>query len=1199
MGKLKVFLASSNELQEDRKAFEIAVYRRNRAWYGRGLFLDLEHWEDFDDTVSRQGKQQDYNQAILGCDLFVLLFWTKVGRYTAEEFEVALRQFQATGKPRILVYACTAPPPAPGSENDQASRQAFQARLNDIAHYPTLYANADFLTKHFIDQLDQLDAKGLFQAIAEAREAGVAVPFQAPPPDADHVPRAELDALRRCLLDDAGLLRAVTVGLHGFGGAGKTTLARLLCADAQVRAACRDGILWVAVGRNPPEARAQIADLVVALTGSDEGCLTLSGARARLQAALAGRRLLLVIDDVWDAAQVRDLVEASAGSARLLTTRNTYALPSNTVPLDLAAMQASDARQLLGSGLPPGLEPRLDALARRLGCWPVLLKLVNRALQQRITFQHTPAPQALERAEAELTRKGVLAFDPRHQVLERDQAVAATIEASLDMLDEEERQRCTELAIFPPDVPVPLAQAAALWGLSGGLAEEEAADLVESRLAPLSLLEYDGAAQALQLHEVFRGYLSTRLADPAALHQRLAASWGDRPQPQQHWAWRWLAFHRAAAVTASPPPLRLVPARALVALVSDPDWQQRHETVLSDLPALRQALAAALGAATAVEEPGGTALVVEAADALRQFDARHAGAAPVLDLARKGDLEGARRRSELLAASLDPHWLQALLLAVAWLAPPGQRVAAQALLAEAQRGLGPEPALHDLLAWVRAELHGEARPVFAAPALPVQASDELIESLIKRVGGEPFNGELLLSVGIDPGARDPDMGRRGLYRAADAGDEEKGTTTQYLAEVDGPWLVAYAATAADMHAATLALIRYLSVYTNYAYAEYRYATLWLLLGQVLRLPRPDVAGAWWVQEAVVRILGAALGGGSVEFEHGLPIAVRALRARCGDAAALQALRAEAEQLNAKAARMSAGRDRASGDVWAHVKRTLMAHAQALGWLLAERERAQGLLDATASIADSGFAGYQAPACLALAEAIHVVHEGGPTPAVETALAAAQRAAHNVQDLSFCSRITARVNAMRRHWWTPYPLEARARQLGDGVPRPEFAALHFVGHGYDERRPDALRWPAWAADDTSFAALARRFQRSKEDFLRLNGPERPLAPGEEVAVPDPGFLPHLAARLAAEVLALAGHLPLTPQRLQLLRALVPHAVPSPTALDAVLTRLVLAQGRREVEPTMADVEALEAILAGRAAATPTDSSVELVANRLPA
>ena len=95
---LKVFLASSSELQADRKAFEILINRKNKAWHARGVFLELVLWEDFLDAVSPTRKQADYNQAIRGCDLFVLLVATQVGPWSEEEFDTAIGQFQATAR---------------------------------------------------------------------------------------------------------------------------------------------------------------------------------------------------------------------------------------------------------------------------------------------------------------------------------------------------------------------------------------------------------------------------------------------------------------------------------------------------------------------------------------------------------------------------------------------------------------------------------------------------------------------------------------------------------------------------------------------------------------------------------------------------------------------------------------------------------------------------------------------------------------------------------------------------------------------------------------------------------------------------------------------------------------------------------------------------------------------------------------------
>jgi hypothetical protein len=102
--KTKIFLASSSELKEDRKEFEILINRKNKQWVDRGVFLELVIWEDFLDALSKTRLQDEYNRAIKEADIFVMLFSTKVGPYTEEEFDAAVGQFKATNKPVVYTY---------------------------------------------------------------------------------------------------------------------------------------------------------------------------------------------------------------------------------------------------------------------------------------------------------------------------------------------------------------------------------------------------------------------------------------------------------------------------------------------------------------------------------------------------------------------------------------------------------------------------------------------------------------------------------------------------------------------------------------------------------------------------------------------------------------------------------------------------------------------------------------------------------------------------------------------------------------------------------------------------------------------------------------------------------------------------------------------------------------------------------------
>lgn len=164
MQTIKIFLASSSELKDDRKEFEIFIGRKKDDWIDKGIVLKLVHWENFLDAVSKTRLQDEYNQAIRACDIFVMLFWTKVGPYTEQEFETALAQFKATNKPLIFTYLKNEPI-SPGSvdDDDFASLLAFKKKLKDLGHFVTYYKNIDELKLHFNQQLDKLAAGGFIE----------------------------------------------------------------------------------------------------------------------------------------------------------------------------------------------------------------------------------------------------------------------------------------------------------------------------------------------------------------------------------------------------------------------------------------------------------------------------------------------------------------------------------------------------------------------------------------------------------------------------------------------------------------------------------------------------------------------------------------------------------------------------------------------------------------------------------------------------------------------------------------------------------------------------------------------------------------------------------------------------------------------------------------------------------------------------
>lgn len=159
---IKIFLASSAELVNDRTAFKQFIYDKTVLWKSKNIFFELIIWEDFLDSMSETRKQDDYNLAIKECDIFVLLFFTKVGKYTEEEFDIAYQQFKSAGKPLIFTYFKDAPINSGEIDERVLTMLNFKKRLSGLEHFYSVYKTSEGLQLHFSKQLDILEQKKFF-----------------------------------------------------------------------------------------------------------------------------------------------------------------------------------------------------------------------------------------------------------------------------------------------------------------------------------------------------------------------------------------------------------------------------------------------------------------------------------------------------------------------------------------------------------------------------------------------------------------------------------------------------------------------------------------------------------------------------------------------------------------------------------------------------------------------------------------------------------------------------------------------------------------------------------------------------------------------------------------------------------------------------------------------------------------------------
>lgn len=152
--EIRIFLASSAELHPDREAFELHFHRFSNDLRKHGITLEIVLWENFFNAVSKTRLQDEYNKAICSCDLFVSLFFTKAGKYTKEEFNVAHKHFLKNNAPLIWTFFKNANiKTGDAIEKDLKSLWAFQKKVKSIQHLYTPYENTHDLLLQFRDQL--------------------------------------------------------------------------------------------------------------------------------------------------------------------------------------------------------------------------------------------------------------------------------------------------------------------------------------------------------------------------------------------------------------------------------------------------------------------------------------------------------------------------------------------------------------------------------------------------------------------------------------------------------------------------------------------------------------------------------------------------------------------------------------------------------------------------------------------------------------------------------------------------------------------------------------------------------------------------------------------------------------------------------------------------------------------------------------
>ncbi|WP_371528653.1 NB-ARC domain-containing protein [Streptomyces sp. NBC_01283] len=349
--------------------------------------------------------------------------------------------------------------------------------------------------------------KELQQRILQADPALAGAPASTPEPAAAVVRPAQLPAtvpdftgrasfvseLSEILSAAEGRVMAVSA-LAGIGGVGKTTLAVHVAHVARTH--FPDGQLYVdlqGAGARAAEPETVLGAFLRALGTADSAIPDSLEERAALyRSVLDGRRVLVVLDNARDAAQVRPLLPGMEGCAALVTSRIRMVDLAGAHLVDLDVMSPEEAlllfTRIVGEErVTSERKAALDVVAA-CGFLPLAIRIAASRLAARRTWTVSTlaAKLADERRRLDELQAG-------------DLAVKATFELGYGQLEPAQARAFRLLGLADgPDLS--LAAAAAVLDLPA----EEAEDLLES-LVDTSLVE-SAAPGRYRYHDLVRLY---------------------------------------------------------------------------------------------------------------------------------------------------------------------------------------------------------------------------------------------------------------------------------------------------------------------------------------------------------------------------------------------------------------------------------------------------------------------------------------------------------------------------------------------------------------------------------------------------------------------------------------------------------------------------------------------------------------------
>jgi hypothetical protein len=346
------------------------------------------------------------------------------------------------------------------------------------------------------------------------RPRGILRPLRVSP---DLIPRtAALEKLKRVLLRERGSGQCTYLtAAAGMGGIGKTALASLAMNDPDVQQRFPDGIIAVTMGHNPSTLRIEEELCAIPMVmGESKADWTVNYAPEKIARLFEGKAVLLVVDDVWDAADVSWWPRTDLGdSAILFTTRHRDfdSAITSTAMVEADFLTPQEAREMLASraGIKPAeaLPPEADRILLHCGHRsdssrvPAFAVCIAGTMAKNLQYNWQDVLDHF--ANSRIDKLKAPNYYSEHE------SVYDWIHASVTYLHPEDRARYLRCCVFDDDEVVPEKAFLTRWkrDLKAGEKPESQVRRWLATLHNACLLNWNGEDREITFHDLHLDYI--------------------------------------------------------------------------------------------------------------------------------------------------------------------------------------------------------------------------------------------------------------------------------------------------------------------------------------------------------------------------------------------------------------------------------------------------------------------------------------------------------------------------------------------------------------------------------------------------------------------------------------------------------------------------------------------------------------------